>query len=270
MLPVMDPPPPVDFAPAANARIQQVYSEFPTMFAKELARRQQLGLSVTPLPIMGHPNPNLKRDRPEEAPSDMMNKRRHIGENKAQSMMMPPPASLPMTSPVTHPTTNQFSLPINGAGTSVMSQQPPQLTDSAMAPSTLPAGLMNTQDAQLAASNRERMRQAQIRAAQQNAARQMSPPSGPGPGMNAGQPQLTGHGMPMPNNVNAAAGPSNLSTAANSNPNVQQCLQLLQQPNHAFIAYMNRLVPNFQGLPVQLQVQKMLQAQVCPITRCQR
>lgn len=271
----MDPPPPLDFLP--TERIQQLYVELPSIFAKEIARRQQNGIIPTaPPPIPGNagsnPNPNLKRGRGDEAASDSAGKRRDTGENKGPSMMMPPPSSMPIANSPTHATPTQFSLPItNGNIPTGMPQRSPQLSDPLLSQPSL-GPMMNAGEAQMAASSRERARQAQIRAHQQQAVRQISPPSagGPGPGPNPSQQQISGHGG-MPNNINAAAGPSNLASPAGMNPPMpsnamfQQCYQILQTPNHPFIQYMNRAVQNFSTLPVQVQIQKMMIAQVpCP------
>jgi hypothetical protein len=111
-------------------------------------------------------------------------------------------------------------------------------------------GVMNTAEAQLAASNRERVRQAQIRAAHQHqASRQMSPPSIPA------QHQI--HGGP----VNAAAGPSNTNGVPDAT--MRMVYNVLRTPEHPFMRYMTRTVPNFQMLPPELQVQRMIMAQVC-------
>jgi hypothetical protein len=127
-------------------------------------------------------------------------------------------------------------------------------------------GVMNTTEAQLAASSRERARQAQIRAAhahQQQIARQMSPPSLPS------QQQM--HGGPTSNinpnmNANAAAGPSNSSNMPSLNgvpdATMRQIYNVMRTPDHPFMRYMHRTVPNFQALPMELQMQKMMVAQV--------
>ncbi|KAJ7672840.1 hypothetical protein B0H17DRAFT_174284 [Mycena rosella] len=86
-LPMMDPPPPLDYFP--TERIQELYLELPTVFAKEIARRSST--SSSPL--------NLKRDRSEDMPAEMMNKRRDTGEGKMPAAMMPPHPS-PAPSPI--------------------------------------------------------------------------------------------------------------------------------------------------------------------------
>ncbi|TFK43059.1 hypothetical protein BDQ12DRAFT_163316 [Crucibulum laeve] len=292
-LPIMDAPQPVDFAPMD--RIRQIYVELPSIFAKEIARRHTMGISATqtlPPSLSGSGTPgtpvntNLKRDR-EDSPADSISKRRDTGEGKGMNMgmgigmgnpgaMLPPPTALPMASPAT----SQFSLPMtNGSSGPVLGggpqQQGPQShgIDAGIMPGGTP-GLENTSEAQLAASQRERVRQEQMRAVQQqrNAARQISPtssggPGGVGAGMPRGQPPMQG---------NAAAGPSNLGGSGGgsggpgggmgmqmSRANMQQAYQVLQQPNHPFVQYMQSQVPGFQQMSVQMQVQKMVMAQVC-------
>jgi hypothetical protein len=242
-------------------RIQQLYADLPSIFAKEIARRNALNIIPTPapnmVPISANPNPHLKRERPDETPADLAMKRRNTGESKPPLAMMPPPAPI---APVTHNSSAQFSLPMsNGGGIAPTppAHGSPRLSEAQMA-SLNP---MNTAEAQLAASNRERARQAQIRAAQQQAARQMSPPS------NAALPQQmqsSGHMMNNNANVNATAGPSNLGNPVNpaTSAAYQQLLTALQTPNHQFVQYMIKVFPGFQSLPVNVQVQKMMQAQV--------
>lgn len=227
------------------------------------------------------PSPSLKRELTEEPIPETMNKRRDTGEGKISSNMMPPP-SIPITVPVQQSTTAHFSLPISN-GTTVNHNnnatftQSSQNLDTSSITNGMP-GLVNTPDAQHAAAVRDRLRQAQIRNAQQQqaqqqhqhqqlqlqqqqqaAARQMSPPSST---MNPGLQQGSS------SNINAAAGPSNLGGGGNNmapstaSPNYAQAYQVLQTPNHPFIQYMNRLVPGFSQLPVQIQIQKMVLTQV--------
>ncbi|KAJ6627387.1 hypothetical protein B0H10DRAFT_2429314 [Mycena sp. CBHHK59/15] len=150
-LPIMEPPPPVDFFP--TERIQELYIDLPTIFAKEIARRSST--SSSPL--------SLKRDRVEDITDQLINKRRDTGESKMLGSMMPPP-SIPSPGPMT-----------NGMGTPPV---PSQLGDPSMAPQN-PAMMGDLQ-------SRDRARQAQLRAAQAN--RQMSPPSNPNPNINNGPP----------------------------------------------------------------------------------
>ncbi|KAJ7087263.1 hypothetical protein B0H15DRAFT_1022817 [Mycena belliarum] len=227
-LPLMDPPSSLDFFP--TERIQELYLELPTLFAKELARRAS---SSTPI--------SLKRDRSDDIPGDVMNKRRDTGEGKMPTAMMPPP---PIPSPVGNTAVGSpFSAPmVNGTAPSPV---PTQLGDNPLAPQN--PGMIG--DPQAIAASRDRARQAQMRAQQQQqqANRQMSPPSGPNPGMSNGQ---QGGG-----NMNAVAGPSGMP------PNVQHLYSMLQTPNHPLVQYMVRSVPGFQTMPVPMQLQKMLAAQ---------
>ncbi|KAJ7499366.1 hypothetical protein FB451DRAFT_1428958 [Mycena latifolia] len=229
-LPMMDPPPPLDLYP--TERIQELYLELPTVFAKDIARRSST--SSSPL--------SLKRDRSEDGmPGDAMNKRRDTGESKmpGAAMMAPPP----IPSPVANAATSPFPVPVtNGTATPPI---PAQLGDPLLAPQN--PGMIG--DPQLNAASRDRARQAQMRAVQQQqqANRQMSPPSNPNPGMSNGQP---------PNN--AVAGPSGLGSLP---PNVQHLYGMLQTPNHPFVQHMMRTTPGFQTMPVPAQLQKMLAMQ---------
>lgn len=277
-LPMMDPPPPVEFT--SMDRIHQIYAELPSIFAKEIARRRTHNIVPTPAPSMSmsplpptsninpNLNPNLKRDR-EELPTElsMAMKRRNTGESKG---MMPPP-SMPHT-PNAHPQTQFNQLPMSmssgGSGGIVPAHHAsPRLAE--LNPAHPSLGMMNTTEAQLAASSRDRARQAQIQAAQQAQRPRMSPPGMAGahmsPAMGSAalpQPMQQG-GRQMINSGNAAAGPSNLGVG---NPvaatNTNALLQVLQTPNHPFLQYMIKMVPGFQGFPPAVQMQKMMQAQV--------
>lgn len=295
----MDPPPLIDFHPME--RIQQIYSELPSLFAKDIARRHQMSIisslqnTINP-PALSTP---LKRDRPDEE-FNMSMKRRNTGDsNRPPSASMPPPSSIPLsmstsnnsmsssTVPISnsmltlsHPMTNDGLMNgpttinlnptshsnIHTSPTSNASSPPqsrPLQNQIQIQPQTMPsqqlhipsphlseaqlAGLNpgvigNTAEAQLAASNRERLRQAQIREAQIRAAqaaaaaRQMSPSGGMGMGAGGMQPQQRqvqqmqpqqgmmmagGSGVnPMGGvngmNANAAAGPSNPGMAGSS------------------------------------------------------
>lgn len=156
--------------------------------------------------------------------------------------MMPPP---PIPSPVGN-SSPSFPTPMtNGTPTPPV---PAQLGDPSL--SAQNPGMLG--DPQLSAAARDRARQAQIARAQQ-ANRQMSPPSNPNPGMNAGQPA----------GANAIAGPSGGLNPASMPPNVQQLYSFLQTPNHPFVQYMIRHMPGFQQMPVQTQLAKMIATQVC-------
>ncbi|KAG6883836.1 hypothetical protein C0992_007654, partial [Termitomyces sp. T32_za158] len=99
----MDAPPSLDFG--NMERIQQLYTELPSIFAKEIARRHHAAV-----PALG----TLKRGASEElAAADTALKRRNTGDGARPSLTptgsMPPPSTIPMAAP------NQFPLP-NGNG----------------------------------------------------------------------------------------------------------------------------------------------------------
>ncbi|KAG6856170.1 hypothetical protein H0H87_006854 [Tephrocybe sp. NHM501043] len=257
LLPTMDAPPSVEWG--NMERIQQIYSELPSIFAKEISRRHQMGVIPTIAPPLMSNGGTLKRDRSEELSGDIAMKRRNTGDSKPSASM--PPPSIPLTTPMNPSTPNQFPLSIpNGVGPSPLTPGPPHLSpphSEAQIASLNPGLLTNPSEAQLAAHNRERARQVQIRAAQQQqAARQMSPPS-----------SIPQGGMM----TNAVAGPSNPGgmggmggMGAGRMPDSsaqQQFLQVLGQPSHPFMQYMLRNVPNFEQFPVQQQVQKMMMVQ---------
>src|SRR5271170_3624006 len=117
-LPVMECPYLVDFVPME--RIQKLYGDLPSIFAKEIARRQQqIGISITAQPL------SAKRDRSHDSILESASKRRDTGESKASSM---PPPALPISSPAVQ---TNFSLPLtNGNSTAML--PPPQSTNSSL------------------------------------------------------------------------------------------------------------------------------------------
>jgi len=270
-------------------RIQQIYSELPKTFSKEISLRQQHAatgnVAVPANPLHTIVPGNLKRDRSDEPISEVMSsKRRDTGEGKmlppslspsshSASGMMPPPSSVPQQQQlnpshgVTLPAATHFSLPMSTSNTNGVSGNmiPPQLQQQhggggmGIDPSV---GMMNTSDIQRAAA-RERDRQQQLRLAQQ-ASRQLSPQSS--------QPQP---GSISNVSVNAAAGPSSggggggggsgdlpQAIAALPQP-MQQAYRILNTPNHPYIKYMMQNVPGFHTMPLQLQLHKMVSFQVC-------
>ncbi|KAF8075847.1 hypothetical protein FPV67DRAFT_1776494 [Lyophyllum atratum] len=269
LLPTMDPPPPVEFG--NMDRIQQIYTDLPSIFAKEIARRHQMGVIPTLAPPMmsASNGGTLKRDRPEEVGGDTAMKRRNTGEMKPppSSMPMPPPSTIPNLTqnqnhphhhptPIPHPPSaaQPFPLPTPHASS------PPQPSESQMAPlnpSLHPNTSTTTADAQLAASNRERARQAQIRAAQQQAARQMSPSAGV-PNAAAGPSSMGGGGG---GGMVGGGGMGGGSGGGVDQGAQHQLFRILQTPGHPFVQYMVRTVPGFEGMGVGVQMQKMLMTQ---------
>jgi hypothetical protein len=71
-------------------------------------------------------------------------------------------------------------------------------------------------------------------------------------------------------NVNATAGPSNSSNIPSVNgvpdTTMRQIYNVLRTPDHPFMQYMRRNIPNFQALPTEIQVQRMVMAQVCIVS----
>ncbi|KAL4082126.1 hypothetical protein V8B97DRAFT_168886 [Scleroderma yunnanense] len=88
-LPIMEPPVAVEFSPP---RIQHLYSDLPTLFAKDIAHRQMLNAAANSHPhLQSHPNhpnqqasPNgtLKRNRPDDLSDSSATKRRDMGNGK--------------------------------------------------------------------------------------------------------------------------------------------------------------------------------------------
>ncbi|KAF8963375.1 hypothetical protein BDZ97DRAFT_1919814 [Flammula alnicola] len=100
--PIMDAPPSVGDSSIAE-RIRQIYGDLPSIFAKDIAWRQQMGLMApSSNPASASSDPSTPGT--PEIPVDGMNKRRETGEGKgplgssAPAGMMPPPSSIPLSS----------------------------------------------------------------------------------------------------------------------------------------------------------------------------
>ena len=96
----MNPPPSVDFAPME--RIYQLYSTLPTIFANDIARRQNSMARRSRSPSV-----SLKRDRADEYGTDIGSKRRDTGEHKLSSL----PASPSNQPPTSFPTPGTANTP---------------------------------------------------------------------------------------------------------------------------------------------------------------
>ncbi|KAL6306816.1 hypothetical protein BKA93DRAFT_823990 [Sparassis latifolia] len=267
-LPHLQPPPVLDFGPME--RIQQIYSELPTIFANEISRKQNMGVSTnTPLLQLPLPNGKLKRDRPDEAALDPSNKRRDTGETKIPTPIIPP-------TPMTHQTllpnlapqiTSPNSMHQLRADSSAAMRSP------SMPPPSVPSALnSNATEAQLFAAH---TRQVQMRQAmqqqQQHQQQQQQQPAESSRQMSPLQQQA----MTMPN----IAGPSSMSGMSQQNaaalaaigPHARQHLQLLQNyPNHPMVQYLVQQVPGFTSLPLAQQLQKMHLAQTALQARNQQ
>ena len=286
--PIIEPPAFIEFG---SDRIQQIYSELPKTFSKEINLRQQLAatanIAVPANPLHSMVPGNLKRDRSDEPLSEVMSsKRRDTGEGKMRppslspsshsaSGMMPPPSSIPQQQQqqlnpnhgVTLPAATHFSLPISTSNTNGVSGNiiPPQLQQQqggggggmGIDPSV---GMMNTSDIQRAAA-RERERLQQQRLAQQ-ASRQLSPQSSqPQPGS---IPNVSANAAAGPSSGGGGGGGGDLPPAIAALPQpMQQAYRILNTPNHPYIKYMMQNLPGFHTMPLQLQLNKMVSFQVC-------
>jgi hypothetical protein len=273
-LPIMDPPKPVDFA--STERIEELYVQLSKVFANDIARRQQMGIPIAgPLPEVPG-NLTLKRERPDDSGGgDPVSKRRDTGESKVASAMPPVAPPIPKPSPP-HSSINTLPLPASGSSGASAGNvgHPSHMASPAMAHPSLPQGLSSTTaEVQAAATTaRERTKQMQMRHAvqaqqqqhlqqqqqqQQEGGRQMSPPSN----AQSRQQPLSGQGMPVGPTTSPNA---NASTAALASlgPNAAQNMQILQNPNHPFVTYMNQTVPDFAQMPLQTQMQKVQMVQV--------
>ncbi|KAH8074937.1 hypothetical protein BXZ70DRAFT_744128 [Cristinia sonorae] len=203
-LPNMQSPPSVPSA--SMERIQHIYAELPTLFQKDIARREQQNNSSL-----------LKRDRPDETFPNMTSKRRDTGDGKSMSFSPSPSQSTTFT---------QFPVQSTGvpeAGASSNSSAGPSMQLQS------PAGGHHT--------GLQDPRQLHSRLGQHPhlEPRQASPP---GASPSAGHPQMQ-------------------MSQAQATSVLQQQYQILQNPSHPMVQYLNQTIPNFSTLPVPQQLQKM-------------
>ncbi|KAF9057350.1 hypothetical protein BJ165DRAFT_25469 [Panaeolus papilionaceus] len=211
----------------------------------------------------------------------------------------------PSTPTSTSPIGGMSSDPSSTAANSVVNNQS---SSSGMTPSLaqsqdlqgLNLNINNPVEAQIAAQNRERVRQAQIHQAQQHAIRMnnrmaggqsggmsgggnvgaggqggMTGAGGLNPGMlNQQGSQTSGMGGIVPSGGNMGINPPGMGgngLAQNASggsggpqPNqaqIQQALlQILNTPNHPILRFCLQNVPNFENLPTQMQLQKLFAA----------
>ncbi|KNZ76830.1 hypothetical protein J132_07016 [Termitomyces sp. J132] len=242
-LPSMDPPPSLDFG--NMERIHQLYSELPSIFAKEITRRQQP-------PLVTNGNTALKRGASEElSASEIAMKRRNTGDGIKPSMpssgSMPPPSTIPMTpmNPSTNP--NHFALPISNGTPTPMSN-----------PNPLPMSMPNTNANPNSTSNPVSPQHGEAQAqAQMGPLNPMAAGLIPNPtDAQLAAASMGGMGGGMGGGMVSGMGGAMLD------PNMQQqLLRVLQNPNHPFLQYMLRNVPNFENLSIQQQMQKMMMMQ---------
>jgi hypothetical protein len=204
-------------------RIYQLYSTLPTIFANDIARRQNSMARRSQSPSV-----SLKRDRTDEHGADIVNKRRDTGEHKLSSL----PTSPSNQPPTSFTTSSTASTP--QPVTPSVSMGPP----SHVPPNSDPRRQMTTM--------RPPMQP------QQNP-QPMVHPNNMQPNPAAVQPTNTPVNN-MPPNIPpqiAAMG----STAV-------QYYQVLQNPSHPMVQYISNSIPGFQSLPINQQIMKMHQVQV--------
>jgi hypothetical protein len=260
---MMEAPPPYhEPGSSVNSElIQNIYSKFPALFARELARRGnptpgapghgQGHPQVGGMPGSGHPN--LKRELPPQ--EDGMGpphplKRRDTGEGK----MVSPDQFAPSSPSINNMNMNMPGTPGMGVGGGMGPPGTPGLDASSIAARR---------------ANRDRTispphpqggfpmggPQGPMGSAQQHQQMGMGHPS-----MNSGQGGQQMGGM-QPGGM-GGGGPGGPHNQQNVPPHIQQLLKIMQNPQHPFLQHMHRLVPNFSSLPNNVQMQKMLQVQV--------
>lgn len=217
----MHPPPGVDFA--SMERIYQLYSTLPTIFANDIARRQN-GMARR----SQSPSVSLKRDRADEHSTDIGNKRRDTGEHKH--------SSLP-TSPSNH-------LPASLATPSVANTPQPVTPSSSMGPpSHLPPNV----------DPRRQMTTMRPPMQPQQNPQPVAQSNNVHPNPSVVQP-ANSPTNPMPGNIP----PQVVAMGAAA----VQYYQVLQNPSHPMVQYITNAFPGFQSLPINQQIMKMHQVQV--------
>jgi hypothetical protein len=220
-LPIMHPPPNVDFA--SMERIYQLYSTLPTIFANDIARRQN-GMARR----SQSPSVSLKRDRTDEHGTEIGNKRRDTGDHKLSSL----PTSPSNQPPASFTTSSTASTP--QPVTPSVSMGPP----SHVPPNADPRRQMST------------MRPP------------MQPQQNPQPAVQSNNMQPNPPAVQQ-NNPPANTVPANIppQVAAMGTAAVQY-YQILQNPSHPMVQYIMNSFPGFQSLPIPQQIVKMHQVQV--------
>ncbi|KAH9950162.1 hypothetical protein B0H21DRAFT_27595 [Amylocystis lapponica] len=268
-LPMMQAPPAIEFG--ANERIQQLYSELPTLFAKDIRRRQQ---QTGTIPSTSPPhaialNGKVKRDRTDEAIVITSSKRRDTGETKLPTPIAPAPPTPHLPAPQLPPHISpQASASLMGNVPTLHGGLAPSMSSPSMPPPSIPLGLVpGANDAQLAATAaRERARQMQIRQAlqqQQHAEgnRRMSPPTG------MQQSTIQGQNIAGPSSMQLSQ--QQMAALSSLGPQAIQNYQLLQNPNHPIVQYLSQQMPGFSSLPIPQQLQSFQMAQMAFQARSQ-
>ena len=205
-------------------RIYQLYLTLPTIFANDIARRQN-GMARR----SQSPSVSLKRDRIDEHSAEIVNKRRDTGDHKL--------TSLP-TSPSNHPpsfttrSTTGTPQPI----TPSVSMGPP----SHLPPNADPRRQMNTMRPPMQPQQNPQSIVQPNNMQSNPAAVQPTNPSANPPPTNI-PPQIAAMG-----------------TVA------VQYYQMLQNPSNPMVRYIMDSFPGFQSLPINQQIMKMHQVQVGP------
>lgn len=261
----MEPPISVDFV--SMDRIQHLYSDISTMFAKDVVRRQFLnathqGSATGP---SAAPNGALKRTRPDDFP-DLVSKRRDVGENKPQVAQAHPPSAISLSSAVLTPNPpNTFPPPSQShiaMSTALALPQSPRVSSPAMPPpSATPSLPFGATEASIAASSRARARELQIQQAREQQLRQAAQMQQMQAGRHMSPPSTS---QQVPQGV--VGGQSNTTFV----PQTQPPSSILQNHNHPLMQYMIQQIPQFTSLPPQQQMQKLQMFQVFGVWRLSR
>jgi len=203
-------------------RIYQLYSTLPTIFANDIARRQN-GMARR----SQSPSVSLKRDRTDEHGTDIGNKRRDTGEHKLSSLPTSP-SNQPPTSFNTPSTANTPQSITPSVSMGPPSHVPPNADPRRQMTAMRPPMQPQQHPQSMVQSNN----------VQPNPTA-MQPPNPPTTMPANIPPQIAGMG--------AAA---------------VQYYQVLQNPSHPMVQYIMNSFPGFQSLPINQQIMKMHQVQV--------
>lgn len=208
-------------------------------------RRQSLmgGGNVPQIP--GASNGHMKRDRTEDPPGDISNKRRDTGDSK---MSTPGPGT-----PGHHSPSNSMGNIMGHPGTPPHSATLPNVSSVSMGSPSMPPPMLTgvlPSDTQSISAARSRMR-----GGMPDGNRLMSHPGSSGqPGSSM---QHAAGPSSIPNNqAQMGAGVNSMS------PSVLQSMQILQDPTHPATRYLSAQIPGFSNFPMAAQLQQLQKMQV--------
>lgn len=242
--PIMQPPPAIEFAD--NEHIQQLYRDLQTLFQKDIMRRQSL-MGHHGSPLSGT-NGHLKRERTDEPPGDIANKRRDTGESKVPTPGPGTPSS--RRSPSNPAALNSLMPPVtppHGGPMQAHTNDLMSMGSPSMPPPNMSQGMMNVEQQAATAA----LAQRRMRAMQQDVNRSV-------PIASSSQGGMSGQGMAGPSGLQNAQG----QMGAGMNQMSIQQMNILQDPTHPIVRFLSQQVPGFSSMPVLQQLHHFNRMQV--------